>query len=80
MIDVDQVDNLIKFCPTKEEAELLKVYIFVFCFLIVLSYYHQVTASFVNTLMLHLLSAFLAFRRATLEIRKIWDGVSRLVC
>lgn len=24
VIDVDQVDNLIKFCPTKEEAELLK--------------------------------------------------------
>lgn len=26
VIDVDQVDNLIKFCPTKEEAELLKGY------------------------------------------------------
>lgn len=24
-IDADQVDNLIKFCPTKEEMELLKV-------------------------------------------------------
>jgi len=24
-LDVDQVDNLIKFCPTKEEIELLKV-------------------------------------------------------
>lgn len=24
-MDVDQVDNLIKFCPTKEEMELLKV-------------------------------------------------------
>jgi hypothetical protein len=24
-LDVDQVDNLIKFCPTKEEMELLKV-------------------------------------------------------
>ncbi|CAN8284206.1 unnamed protein product [Cochlearia groenlandica] len=26
VIDVDQVDNLIKFCPTKEEAEVLKGY------------------------------------------------------
>ncbi|XP_006293530.2 formin-like protein 18 isoform X2 [Capsella rubella] len=26
VIDVDQVDNLIKFCPSKEEAELLKGY------------------------------------------------------
>ncbi|CAK9183314.1 unnamed protein product, partial [Ilex paraguariensis] len=25
-LDVDQVDNLIKFCPTKEEMELLKGY------------------------------------------------------
>lgn len=24
-LDVDQVDNLIKFCPTKEEMEVLKV-------------------------------------------------------
>lgn len=34
VIDVDQVDNLIKFCPTKEEAELLKVFFIYFCFLI----------------------------------------------
>ena len=27
-LDVDQVENLIKFCPTKEEMELLKVYLF----------------------------------------------------
>jgi hypothetical protein len=27
ILDVDQVENLIKFCPTKEEMELLKVYI-----------------------------------------------------
>ena len=26
-LDVDQVENLIKFCPTKEEMELLKVHI-----------------------------------------------------
>jgi formin 2 len=26
-LDVDQVENLIKFCPTKEEMELLKVQI-----------------------------------------------------
>jgi hypothetical protein len=25
-LDVDQVENLIKFCPTKEEIELLKVW------------------------------------------------------
>jgi uncharacterized membrane protein len=25
ILDVDQVENLIKFCPTKEEMELLKV-------------------------------------------------------
>lgn len=25
VLDGDQVDNLIKFCPTKEEMELLKV-------------------------------------------------------
>lgn len=24
-LDIDQVENLIKFCPTKEEIELLKV-------------------------------------------------------
>lgn len=24
-LDIDQVDNLIKFCPTKEEMEVLKV-------------------------------------------------------
>lgn len=28
VIDVDQVDNLIKFCPTKEESELVKVFLF----------------------------------------------------
>lgn len=27
VLDVDQVENLIKFCPTKEEMELLKVFI-----------------------------------------------------
>ena len=27
ILDVDQVENLIKFCPTKEEMELLKVHI-----------------------------------------------------
>ena len=26
ILDVDQVENLIKFCPTKEEMELLKVH------------------------------------------------------
>jgi len=25
VLDVDQIENLIKFCPTKEEMELLKV-------------------------------------------------------
>lgn len=25
VLDVDQVENLIKFCPTKEDMELLKV-------------------------------------------------------
>jgi len=25
ILDADQVENLIKFCPTKEEMELLKV-------------------------------------------------------
>lgn len=24
-LDIDQVENLIKFCPTKEEMDLLKV-------------------------------------------------------
>lgn len=24
-LDIDQVENLIKFCPTKEEMEMLKV-------------------------------------------------------
>jgi len=24
-LDIDQVENLIKFCPTKEEIEVLKV-------------------------------------------------------
>lgn len=28
VIDADQIDNLIKFCPTKEEMELLKVDIY----------------------------------------------------
>lgn len=28
IVDGDQVDYLIKFCPTKEEMELLKVYIY----------------------------------------------------
>ncbi|RWW51195.1 hypothetical protein BHE74_00042484, partial [Ensete ventricosum] len=27
ILDVDQVENLIKFCPTKEEMELLKVHV-----------------------------------------------------
>lgn len=27
ILDADQVENLLKFCPTKEEMELLKVYI-----------------------------------------------------
>jgi len=25
ILDIDQVENLIKFCPTKEEMEMLKV-------------------------------------------------------
>lgn len=25
MLDADQVDNLIKFCPTKEEMDMLRV-------------------------------------------------------
>jgi len=25
VLDVDQIENLIRFCPTKEEMELLKV-------------------------------------------------------
>ena len=25
VLDIDQVENLIKFCPTKEEMEMLKV-------------------------------------------------------
>jgi hypothetical protein len=25
VLDIDQVENLIKFCPTKEEVEMLKV-------------------------------------------------------
>lgn len=25
VLDIDQVENLIKFCPTKEEIEMLKV-------------------------------------------------------
>lgn len=25
ILDIDQIENLIKFCPTKEEMELLKV-------------------------------------------------------
>lgn len=28
VLDADQIDNLIKFCPTKEEMELLKVEIY----------------------------------------------------
>lgn len=30
VLDVDQVENLIKFCPTKEEMELLKVNFLIF--------------------------------------------------
>lgn len=33
ILDVDQVENLIKFCPTKEEMELLKVQIIVIAFI-----------------------------------------------
>lgn len=69
MIDVDQVDNLIKFCPTKEEAELLKVFLFLVLIQKVSapvsrkfrSYYHPAIASFVSKLMLHLLSWFSCF-------------------
>lgn len=38
IVDGDQVDYLIKFCPTKEEMELLKVHFLpaLFCFEILL--------------------------------------------
>lgn len=26
VLDIDQIENLVKFCPTNEEMELLKVY------------------------------------------------------
>lgn len=29
-LDIDQVENLIKFCPTKEEMETLRVFFFFF--------------------------------------------------
>jgi len=31
VLDIDQVENLIKFCPTKEEMEMLKVLLFPSC-------------------------------------------------
>lgn len=34
-LDIDQVENLIKFCPTKEEMELLKVLLSSFNYAIV---------------------------------------------
>lgn len=35
-LDIDQVDNLIKFSPTKEEMELLKVFLY---FLVICLFY-----------------------------------------
>ena len=32
VLDIDQIENLIKFCPTKEEMELLKVLTCLFYF------------------------------------------------
>ncbi|MCH96743.1 formin-like protein 20-like, partial [Trifolium medium] len=31
VLDVDQVENLVKFCPTKEEMDLLKVKLMNLC-------------------------------------------------
>lgn len=56
VLDNDQVENLIKFCPTKEEIEMLKV-IFFSCFLFSpydltylpnqnLTYFYHICASF----------------------------------
>lgn len=59
MIDVDQVDNLIKFCPTKEEAELLKVFFYYLFLLLDIKLLSSSDSFFCNTLMLlHLLSCF----------------------
>lgn len=37
-LDVDQVDNLIKFCPTKEEMELLKAWKYLFETVVIWNY------------------------------------------
>ena len=44
VLDVDQVENLIKFCPTKEEMELLKVNIL--CSNVGLAFIHFVILRF----------------------------------
>lgn len=72
VLDVDQVENLIKFCPTKEEMELLKVFIIrcttssYFLFFIISKY--------ANYILVHCLFWFF---RTTLETRKTWENVSR---
>lgn len=51
-LDIDQVENLIKFCPTKEEMELLKVnkqsfnFFFVVLFLFWVSVYVHIRFSY----------------------------------
>lgn len=82
-LDIDQVDNLIKFCPTKEEMEVLKVLdMCAFPFLSV-GISHSLMSFFFSITIVHLciLSVykkyFIHVCRITMEIRETWENVNR---
>jgi len=71
-LDVDQVENLIKFCPTKEEMELLKVHT---------QHLSIISFNYLSDLFCPSFFLFICFiyygGRGTLVTRKTLESVSR---
>ena len=83
-LDVDQVENLIKFCPTKEEMELLKVTSIInhslyleFCiFEPIILILGTAYKTYICLLFSGIIYSALVLRLIT-EIRKTWENVNR---
>lgn len=83
-LDVDQVENLIKFCPTKEEMELLKVTSIInpslylkFCiFELIIIILGTAYKTYIRLLFSGIIYSALVLRLIT-EIRKTWENVNR---
>lgn len=94
ILDVDQVENLIKFCPTKEEMELLKVKQWwkSYSFLCSIGYFFPWTdvlccvdvfwvylsTCFLSSFSLRIMISVCVFRPIP-EIRRPWESANRSV-